>query len=76
MAGWAASAALVLMGVGAMVWIAFKPKPDPKMRLLLALLEDLPHDAAATESVAEDSEDADPRKEHDAMGPSGFSHLA
>lgn len=50
-------------------------KPDPKMRLLVALMKDFPEDPHGGDP-GEGTDDTDPRQEHGPLGPGGFSHIA
>ena len=65
--------ALLLFVVLVIVWMARSRKPDPKMALLLSLMEGMPRDADAGESKQGSREEEGATEEHGPLGPGGFT---
>jgi hypothetical protein len=72
----------VIVGVALLLLLVFvlakmmrSRKPDPKMDLLLTLMNDFPKDSGGGNPADGDAED-DPRKDHGPLGPDSFSRIA
>jgi hypothetical protein len=67
------SVALLLFVVLVILLVARSSKPDPKMALLLSLMESWPRDADDGDVTADKHEEESGTEEHGPLGPGGFT---
>jgi hypothetical protein len=67
------SVALLLFVVLVILRLARSRKPDPKMALLLSLMEGMPRDANAGELPEGNGKEESGTEEHGPLGPGGFT---
>ena len=68
-------ALLVAVLIVLVVMMLRRRTPDPKLKLLLTLMQDFPKDDEGGGSEGSD-DGSDPRADHGPLGPDGFSHIA
>lgn len=68
-----AGVALILIVAWLVLKLARRPKPDPKLALVLSLVEGLPKELRPDEASSETQEEMSVHQEHGPMGPGGFT---